>query len=109
MTSQADRRTATRAKLLDAAMATLVDAGYAGLTTTEVGKRAGLSQGALFRHFPTKPDLLAATIEHLFAGLVVGYEAQFATVADAEDRLAAGLDLLADVFADPRLLAAYDL
>jgi AcrR family transcriptional regulator len=112
MATQQERRTATRGRLLDAAMAVLVETGASGFTTTEVGKRAGLSQGAIFKHFATKADLLAATVEHLFAALVAQYEGQFATVdpvADPADRLRAGLDLLWEAFQDERLLAAYDL
>jgi AcrR family transcriptional regulator len=112
MATQHERRTATRSRLLDAALAVLVDDGAAGFTTTEVGRRAGLSQGAIFKHFATKADLLAATVEHLFAALVAQYEGQFATVDPATDpaaRLRAGLDLLWEVFQDERLLAAYDL
>lgn len=124
MPTQPERRAATRMRLLDAAMAVLVEDGAAGFTTTEVGTRAGLSQGAIFKHFPTKADLLAATVEHLFAGLVAQYEGLFAAVdspgpdeatgatgspATAADRLSAGLDLLWEVFQDERLLAAYDL
>jgi len=112
MATQHERRTATRSRLLDAALAVLVEHGAAGFTTTEVGRRAGLSQGAIFRHFATKADLLAATVEHLFAALVARYEGQFATVApDAgvAERVRSALDLLWDVFQDERLLAAYDL
>lgn len=112
MATQTARRAATRTRLLDAAMAVLVDRGAAGFTTTEVVRRSGLSQGAIFKHFATKADLLAATVEHLFAGLVARYEGEFATVdpaAEPADRLRAALDLLWDVFQDERLLAAYDL
>lgn len=116
MPTQQERRTATRARLLDAAMTVLVEDGAAAFTTTEVGKRAGLSQGAIFKHFATKADLLAATVEHLFAALVAQYEGQFAAVdaggdaaTDPAERLRAGLDLLWEVFQDERLLAAYDL
>jgi AcrR family transcriptional regulator len=110
--TQQERRSITRARLLDAAMAVLVEDGASGFTTTEVGKRAGLSQGAIFKHFATKADLLAATVEHLFAALVAQYEGQFAAVdpvADPAARLRAGLDLLWETFQDERLLAAYDL
>jgi AcrR family transcriptional regulator len=115
MPTQQERRTVTRGRLLDAALAVLVEAGAAGFTTTEVGRRAGLSQGAIFKHFPTKADLLAATVEHLFAALVAQYEGRFAAVeavapgAGPAERLRSGLDLLWEVFQDERLLAAYDL
>lgn len=107
--TQAERRATTRARLLEAALDALVEHGYAGFTTTVVGKTAGLSQGALFLHFPTKSVLLAATIEHLFLDMVSAYEKRFARLDGARDRLTSALELLWDVFQDPRLLAAFEL
>lgn len=112
MATQAERRTATRAKLLDAAMATLVERGIVRFTTTEVGQRAGVSQGAIFRHFPTKADLLAATVEHLYGGLRARYEDQAAGLRPdlaPADRLRIGVVLLWEVFQDERMRATYDL
>ena len=52
------RRDATRARLLAAAHALVAERGYAGCAVTEVAARAGLSTGALYRHWPSKADLL---------------------------------------------------
>src|SRR5687768_15644038 len=114
MATQGERRAGTRAKLVEAATAVLVDVGAHGFTTTEVGRRAGLSQGAIFRHFATKADLLAATVEEIFDGLVDRYEREFTSRAptvgaDPTARLDASLDLLWEIFQDPQLLASYDL
>ena len=110
MGTQAERRFSTRKRLLDAASACLVESGYAALTTTAVAQRAGLSQGALFRYFPAKPDLLAATVEHLFAALTARYEARFTKMAAAGGAtVPAALGLLAEVLDDPRYLAALEL
>jgi len=112
MATQAERRASTRAKLLEAATEELVARGAGGFTTSAVAERAGVSQGAVFKHFATKADLLAATVAEVFAGLVARYEGQFAATpagAAPAERLAAGLDLLWEVFQDERLLAAYDL
>ena len=81
MPTQDERRRATRQRLLDAAAEVLEARGSSGFTTTEVGRRAGLSQGAIFKHFATKADLLAATVEHVFSGLVTRYEGEFAARA----------------------------
>ncbi len=67
--SQQERRDATRLALLDATTGCLVELGYHGTTTTAVCERAGLSQGALFRHFPTKQALLSAAAGHLYEQL----------------------------------------
>jgi len=107
--TQAQRRATTRAKLLDAVLEELDAVGYPSLTTPAVCQRAGVSQGALFKHFPTKSALLSAAIEHLFAGLVDDYGRRFALPASEPDPVRRGVALLWEVFQDPRLLAAYDL
>lgn len=63
--TQQQRRDETRQALLDAAVESLVETGFSGTTTLEVQKRAGVSRGALLHHFPSKAELLAATIVHL--------------------------------------------
>jgi AcrR family transcriptional regulator len=63
--SNAERSAATQARLLDATIDCLVERGWAGTSTTEVVRRAGVSRGAQVHHFPTKEDLVLAAIEHL--------------------------------------------
>lgn len=103
------RSLATRARLLDAAIETLVAQGYAALTTTEVCRRAGLSQGALFKHFESKAGLVGALAERLFSALIEDFRAGFAGAGAPGDRLGAVLAQLARSFREPRLLAALEL
>ncbi|MFB9332816.1 TetR/AcrR family transcriptional regulator [Actinoplanes octamycinicus] len=42
----------------------------AGASTEEVARRAGVAIGTVFRHFPTKDDLLAAIMKQLLVRLV---------------------------------------
>jgi AcrR family transcriptional regulator len=107
--TQQQRREATRARLLTATQSALVERGYAGTTTTEVCRRAGASQGALFKHFASKGELLAATAEQLFAHLIDAYRDTLPRLAGVQDRAAAAVGLLWDVFEDARLLAAIEL
>ena len=62
---QAERREETIARLLDAAEVVVGAAGYAHTTVAAVCAEAGLSQGALFRHFPHRRSLLVATAERV--------------------------------------------
>jgi AcrR family transcriptional regulator len=107
--TQQQRREATQARLLTATQSALVERGYAGTTTTEVCRRAGVSQGALFKHFASKGELLAATAEQLFAHLIDAYRDTLPRLAGVQDRAAAAVALLWDVFEDARLLAAIEL
>ena len=67
------RSQATHARLLDAATASLVEHGLAGATTPRIAERARVSQGALFKHFPTKDQLLAAAVEEMLRRFVDGF------------------------------------
>lgn len=63
--TQQQRRDETRRALLDAAVESLIEVGFARTTTLEVQRRADVSRGALLHHFPSKAELLVAAIAHL--------------------------------------------
>jgi len=63
--TQQQRRDETRRALLDAAVESLIEVGFARTTTLEVQRRANASRGALLHHFPSKTELLVAAIDHL--------------------------------------------
>jgi len=65
--TKAERGAATRIRLLDATIDCLVELGWAGTSTTEVVRRAGVSRGAQVHHYPSKEDLVLAAIDHLLA------------------------------------------
>lgn len=57
-----------RTKILDAAAEVFAERG-ADASTEEVAARAGVAIGTVFRHFPTKKDLLGAILKDLLADL----------------------------------------
>jgi AcrR family transcriptional regulator len=57
-----------RAAILAAAGAVFAERGPAA-STEEVARRAGVAVGTVFRHFPTKRDLLVAILKELLARL----------------------------------------
>ncbi|WP_019972788.1 TetR/AcrR family transcriptional regulator [Mycobacterium sp. 141] len=59
--TQQQRREETVARLLDAGIDTIIEVGYARASASVIAKRAKVSDGALFRHFPTMSDFMAAT------------------------------------------------
>src|SRR3569623_721695 len=63
--TQQQRRDETRRALLDAAVESLIEVGFARTTTLEVQRRANASRGALLHHFPSKTELLVAAVDHL--------------------------------------------
>jgi AcrR family transcriptional regulator len=62
--TQEERRQATQAAVLAAALEVLIADGYAKFSASRVAARAGVSRGALERYFPTKNDLLVAATQH---------------------------------------------
>jgi AcrR family transcriptional regulator len=99
-----------RARILDAAEAVFAGFG-AHASTEEVARRAGVAIGTVFRHFPTKDDLLVAIMKRLLAQLVdeAGQRDLFAFFAHMVAQAAAKktvVDLLARSGVDIQLLDA---
>jgi AcrR family transcriptional regulator len=63
--TQEERSAETRARLIDATLALLVERGYALATTADIAARAGVSRGALNHHFSGKDDLVVQSVSHL--------------------------------------------
>lgn len=63
--TQRERREATIAKLINATVDTIVELGYSKTSVREICSRAGVSDGALFRHFDTRLDLIVACADHV--------------------------------------------
>jgi AcrR family transcriptional regulator len=89
-----ERSAATRAKLLDATIESLVEVGWAGTSTTEVVRRAGVSRGAQVHHYPTKQELVLAAVEHLLLRRVEEFADAFERLDPQHRTHAAALDLL---------------
>jgi AcrR family transcriptional regulator len=63
-----------RASLIDATLRLIEESGPEGVTVREAAKRAGVSSGAPFRHFPTRTALMTAVAEeamHRFRAEIV--------------------------------------
>lgn len=105
--TQAQRRASTQAKLLDATVEALVAVGYAGASTPEICRRAGVSQGALFRYWPTKAELLAEAAAHLLGRVTQAYEQAFEGRGGVSAREA--LEALWETYRLPDLQAAVEL
>jgi AcrR family transcriptional regulator len=58
--TQEDRSREAQERLLAATIDVLMRLGYSGLTTKEVARSAGLSNGALMHHYATKAELVVA-------------------------------------------------
>ncbi|GAA0962952.1 TetR/AcrR family transcriptional regulator [Actinocorallia libanotica] len=63
--TQRERKEATVARLVDATIASIAQAGYAGTSIGEVCARSGVSKGGLFRHFDSRLALVIAAAEEV--------------------------------------------
>ena len=59
----------TRARILDVALELIADRGFAATSTREIAERLGFTKAALYYHFRTKDDLLAAIVGTAMADL----------------------------------------
>ena len=103
------RSLATRAALLDAAVECLAANGYASLTTNDIARRAGVSRGAQLHHFPTKADLMAASVEHLLDRRLREFQAALSAVAPGAADIDALIDLVWSLFDGPAFVAWVEL
>lgn len=61
------------AAIVGATVEALGEVGYARTTTAEIARRAGVSQGGLFRHFGSRLEVVLAAAERIRARQVVGF------------------------------------
>ena len=99
--TQAERREGTITALLDATVRCLAERGYAATSTAAVCAEAGVSQGALFRHFPTRQALLIATAEHVAERNVDEFRTSVGRSTDTVEDVAAVLAHLRTVVLSP--------
>src|SRR5271167_4230673 len=65
-------RVNTRARILDTALACFLGAGYEQTTIAQIRQRSGVSNGALFHHFPTKEAIADAVYVEAIASFQQG-------------------------------------
>ena len=64
------------AAIMEAARAVFCEHGYANASTDEIARRAGVVEGALYRYFPSKRDLLIKVVEDFYERVFSDYEQQ---------------------------------
>jgi AcrR family transcriptional regulator len=79
--TQAERREATRTKLLDAAVECLTEQGYAATSVVDVQQRAGVSRGALQHYWPSRAALMVDAVKALFDSMAARLRADMAAHA----------------------------
>ena len=57
---------ARRAQILEAAVETIADLGFANASLAQIAKRAGISKSVIGYYFPSKDDLVRAVVDNFF-------------------------------------------
>ena len=107
--TQQQRRDTTRAALLQATVAGLIERGYADLTIADVQVRAGVSRGALTHHFASKAELVLAAMDLLYAQLSEHVLRHVDALPSGPERVGPALELVWDTFDGPLFPAAMEL
>src|SRR4051812_49714822 len=100
--SRSERSADSRLLILDAAVACLVEDGYAGASTLAVQARAGVSRGRLLHHFPSRAELLVAAAQYLAGSSLAALQeravAAMADVPPGAPRVERAIELLWETF-----------
>lgn len=94
MTSRDDQRKATYARIVDAAVESLIEEGFATTTALGVQKRVGVSRGALLHHFATSEALSAAAVQRLVEMNLEAMREERAAAGDEPDPVTRGVGVL---------------
>jgi len=97
----AERVTATRAKLIDAAICSLAELGFHRTTFVEVSRRSELSRGAIHHHFDSIPDLMNAVARDLAARIRAEVTAGLERLPADQNICDAGIDFLWEQLQNP--------
>lgn len=100
-TRNAERSAATRDKILNATVQCLHERGYHNTSTVLVTQVAGVSRGAMLHHFPSKADLMIATMDHIGRHMGAKHREGLSHITDERERFAALVDVLWGEFSQP--------
>ncbi|GAA1243879.1 TetR/AcrR family transcriptional regulator [Prauserella halophila] len=89
------RMDSQRAAILDAAVELLATRGYAGCSVVAVAQDAGVATGSVYRHFPSKAELVAELFRQLVTREVEAVERAAQQPGSAGERVVAVVDTFA--------------
>ena len=85
----------SRDRLLDAARDLVAEGGFAAASVAQVAERAGVATGTVYRHFPSKADLLCEVFREAAGREVAMMRTQTEQSGSATQRLGAAISTFA--------------
>lgn len=83
-----------RQALIQAGLRVFSSGSYAGATTAEIAREAGISEPILYRHFASKRELYLACLDATWEDLREAFEAKVAELGEANAVAAIGISLI---------------
>lgn len=101
----------TRSAILQAAVDCFYELGYSKTTTENIARKAKVSRGAMLHHFPTRFELIKATVEYLnLLRLEMFAQEEFAAQKGAEHtRVEEGIDVYWNQLNTPAFIVFFEL
>jgi AcrR family transcriptional regulator len=85
--------TATKARIVDAALETLKADGFAGASARSIAKRGDFNQALIFYHFGTVNDVLLAALDRTSESRMTKYRDAVSTIETIEDAVSVATEL----------------
>jgi AcrR family transcriptional regulator len=90
---KADAQTTTKQRIVEAALATLKEDGFAGASARTIAKRGGFNQALIFYHFGTVNDLLLAALDHTSEERMAKYRDAVTAITTVDEAVRVATDL----------------
>ncbi|MFF4739936.1 TetR/AcrR family transcriptional regulator [Streptomyces sp. NPDC001262] len=94
---------ARRAQIIDAAVETLAEHGFAKASLARIAQRAGISKGVISYHFAGKEELLERLVEQVYERLGAFLAPRLTAQPDVAERLRTYVESLAEYMRDHRV------
>jgi len=107
--SQAERTAETRAKIIEAVVATIDELGFQKATASEITRRAGVTWGAVQHHFGGKDGILAAVLADSFERFARCVADVADSSASLEERISLFVDRAWDHFGSPHYRSTFEI
>jgi AcrR family transcriptional regulator len=104
MTTVASAERSARDRILDAASDLFYRDGYHAVGIDTIVERSGVAKMTLYRHFPSKDDLIAAYLERANAEFWDWLDGEIAAVDGAKAKLLGALEATAKLATSPKCL-----
>lgn len=98
----------TRERLLNTAADMFSEQGYAGVSMREIARMMGITQAAIYHHFPSKDDLYVAAVTFVFEQQTLEISEQMSTIDGPAERLELMISAMLEAMEqDPRFRRIY--